>query len=150
MNNQPAKSERNNLEIVVDYIANLNIQGLNEVLNENYDYNDLPKKQFIKLLNGVFTKLKSTGANSLKVLQSFCAGCQAGARVKLFVCHETKRVLAFAIDSNEKFEVTDIFNCNKFTINNFPEYKEYTQISFDTDDNSFFEIKPFWDLPKGQ
>jgi hypothetical protein len=142
--------EYSNLETVIMHISSLNIQGLNQSLNDKYEYNDLPKKEYIRLLGGVFEKLKAAGTKNLVIRDSFCAGCQAGARVKIFISEETKRFFAFAIDTNDQKEVIDIFNCNKFTIKHFPTYHDYTIISFDTDENLYFEVKPFWDFPEGK
>jgi len=139
-----------NHEIVIGHIANLNVHGLNETLSDKHDYNELPKSKFLNLLSGVFNQLKSNGSVRLDVVTSICAGCQAGARVKLFICEKTKSFLAFAIDVNDQSEVTDIFSCNKFTIKHFPNYQDYVHISFDTDNNSFFLIKPLNGLPTGE
>lgn len=137
-----------NLEQVVSFISELNIESLSLVLNEKNLYNELPKMVFISILGNLFDNLKEKGITTLLVKESICAGCQAGARVKLFISKETKRFLAFAIDVNDTGEVIDIFSCNMYTIKHFPDYQDYMHISFDTDDNSFFETPPLKYLPK--
>ena len=139
---------KSNLEQVVFFISELNIEGLKTALNDNNLYNELPKEKFIKILGDVFQVMKEKGATKLKVKQSICAGCQAGARVKLFISEELKIFLAFAIDINETGEVSDIFSCNMYTIKYFPNYRDYIHLSFDTDENYFFEIPPLENLPK--
>ncbi len=140
---------KTNRDIIIDHIANLNIQGLHETLSDEYTYCDISKKDFLKQLEYVFNNLKDEGTQRLTKRESICAGCNAGARVLLFVSEETRKFLAFAIDVNEE-EVIDIFSCNRFIINNFPEYLNYLHISFDFDENYFFDVFPALEMPLGK
>ena len=39
---------KTNRDIIIDHIANLNIQGLHKTLSDEYTYCDISKKDFLK------------------------------------------------------------------------------------------------------
>ena len=150
MSNTLTLFPKTNRDTIIEDLINLNIHGLQESLSDKYSYCDISKKDFLKQLGYVFNKLKDEGTQRLAIRQSICAGCNAGARVLLLISEETKKFFAFAIDVNEDQEVIDIFSCNKFIINHFPEYLNYVHISFDFDENYFFDVFPALKMPSGK
>jgi len=150
MSNTLMLSPKTNRDIIIEHLTNLNIQGLQESLSDKYSYCDISKKEFLSRLEYVFDKLKEEGTVRLTIRQSICAGCNSGARVLLLVSEETRKFLAFAIDINNEEEVIDLFSCNRFIINHFPDYLNYVHISFDFDNNYFFDVFPALEMPIGK
>ena len=141
------KERSSHFDQVVDSIRIMDIIELDKLLSEERTYMTLPKSVFIEQLGCVLNYFKKGNASSLRVKTSICAGCEAGARVCLFICIEEKKYLAFVIETNSFQEVTDMYSCNRFTVNNFSEYRSYTQICFDNDSQRYFDNHLKMEMP---
>ena len=76
---------KNNYNQIVDAIKCMDIPMLHLILDEKINYNDLPKNEFLYLLNAVFEQMQKEGDNFLEAHKGYCSNCFMGRQGITFI-----------------------------------------------------------------
>ena len=92
-------------------IMQMNVFALDQLLDENIDYEDIGKAKFIEKLNDTFTQYRTLGDSELVLDLDHCNGCVCNQPVCKFSGNHSGNhfALYFEIKNNE---IVDIYHCN--------------------------------------
>ena len=72
------KKAENQLEAFAHYFSKLDINGLENVLSNQNNYDGITKQEYLDLIEKHFISLKNYGIQSLKAIPGVCDGCEKG------------------------------------------------------------------------
>lgn len=86
---------------------------LAESLRDDIDYEDIGKKEFVKLLTNRFWIHRKLGDLELLLDFDYCAGCQCGNVVCKFIGDQSGKHFALLFEWTEG-EISDIYHCHLY------------------------------------
>jgi len=103
------------LDAVLYFIQQLDIDMVNEILDDERTYQDFPKALFIHKLGVVFDEFKAAGNESLSMTYGMCDSikCSYGNPGYLFVGPHSQHYMELLFVS-EDGQVSDIYECGHF------------------------------------
>ena len=113
-------------EIIINAIKEMDIEKLEQLLDDNRPYMDVPKSLFLDKLKIQFDKCKKNEVTSFdKLVSGVCASCNKGCKGYSFVTKDNHTLDLFFEEENE--EVTDVYLCNKLEVKEkiSPNYQMY-------------------------
>ena len=91
-------------------IMQMDKYSLIQLLDDNIDYEDIGKQEFIEKLNDTFIELKTKGDSELYLDLDTCNGCEKGKPVCKFIGNNSGTKFSLFFDF-KKNRITDIFHC---------------------------------------
>lgn len=102
----------NRVNSILESIRNLNFDALNQLLDDNRSYMDVPKATFIKALKSQIQSEEKNGFTGFeKVLKGTCGSCNKGCTAYSFITKDLSLDLFFEMKGDE---VIDIYLCHDF------------------------------------
>lgn len=87
--------------------------GLNDLLDNNIDYEDIGKANFIEKLNDRFNEYKTWGDSELYIDLGSCNYCNKDKAICKFSGNNSGETFALFFEIH-KGEITDIYHCNYY------------------------------------
>ncbi len=108
---------KNNYNQIVDAIKCMDIPMLHLILDEKINYNDLPKNEFLYLLNAVFEQMQKEGDNFLEAHKGYCSNCFMGRQGITFIGNKSRNYFDIAFEKNRQGLVRNLRQCDLFMNN---------------------------------
>ena len=115
-----------NKQTIIQAIQEMDIQKLEELLEDDRPYMDVPKELFLEKLKIQFDRCKKNEIVSFdKLISGVCASCNKGCKGYSFVTKDNQTLDLFFEEDNG--EVTDVYLCNKLETEEkiSPKYEMY-------------------------
>jgi hypothetical protein len=109
------------LNQVLKAFSEMDAQQLEELLDPQYTYQEVPLEVFVRKLENIFTDFRIKGDEYLEVLSGNCCSLSCNAdksrSAYRFVGNQTRNYLSFRFllaltDDRNDYEITDIFHCH--------------------------------------
>ena len=130
------KKAENPLEAFAHYFSKLDINGLENVLSNQNNYDGITKQEYLELIEKHFISLKENGIQSLKAMPGVCDGCEKGCSGFTFLDEKEGFFMDFMIKVKDS-EIVDLMECfnlkNDIEIPNKLEQIFVKTFSLDTD-----------------
>lgn len=123
-------------DAVVYFLAKMDTEMLDEILDSKKTYQDFKKEVFLQKLNNAFDVFRDSGLTQLQIYPGVCKGCSKGCRGFTFLGKRGQYI--DIIFKKLKEEIMDMYECS--ALNNdgiVPDKSERVWI-----DGSLFEIEP--------
>lgn len=104
------KKAENPLEGFAHYFSKLDINGLENVLSNQNDYDGLTKPEYLELIEEHFVSLKKNGIHSLKSIPGVCDGCEKGCSGFTFLDEKDGFFMDFMVKVKDS-EIVDFMEC---------------------------------------
>lgn len=140
----------NSIDLITQAIKNFDIDSLNELLDDNKPYQDVPKTVFIEKLEKKFKQAISDDCHSFDdVFFGICESCNKGCEGMTFLSNSGYYLDLF-IESKDGETADDIYVCNKLT--NFTDLEKSMDLgfSFYKDEHLLFKPSTEYTLIKQQ
>ena len=115
------QNPKNQVEAVVYFIAHLDIEMLNSILEDEKTYQDFPKYLFISKLIKAFEQFEKAGDSVLSLHKGGCGGCSRGCRGFTFLGKQGDYMDILLLV--EGSEIRDIYECSNFVNDQELPYK---------------------------
>ncbi len=147
---------------VIHALQQLDIDRVNELLLDQYTYQDIPKADFITHLAALFNSFKNSGDTFLNIQEGFCRKgiCNGGSKGYSFIGNHSNNFIDLLVVVDEVSEpgnsiVTDLFECTKFNtlqtgivkstrldliVYEEPEYDETDEDDYDGLDPEIYDL----------
>lgn len=103
---------QNQCEAIVYFIAHLDIEMIDSILDDSKTYQYFPKHVFISKLMTVFEHFEKAGDKILSIHKGGCVGCSKGCRGFTFLGRKGDYMdILFEKDGDE---INDIYDCANF------------------------------------
>ena len=112
------------------YFSNLDLDGLNKLLDEDLKYDGISKFEYLEFIREVFLGLKNENLSTLKVVKGKCSGCKVGCEGFVFINDLNKIYYSIVIEIKNS-KIHNFIECYNFDVSH--NLKDFEQI----------EIKPF-------
>ena len=134
------KKAENPLEAFAHYFSKLDINGLENVLSNQNNYDGISKQEYLELIEKHFVSLKNKGINSLKAIPGVCDGCEKGCSGFTFLDEKDGFFMDFMIKVKDS-EIVNFMECynlkNDIEIPNKLEQIFIKPFILDTDNDEF-------------
>jgi hypothetical protein len=134
------KKEGNPLDAFAHYFSKLDINGLENVLNNQNYYDGITKQEYLELIEKHFVSLKDNGIQSLKAIPGVCNGCEKGYSGFTFLDEKDGFFMDFMVKINDS-EIINFMECynlkNEVEIPNKLEQIFIKTFSLDKDNDEF-------------
>lgn len=100
------------MESIIYFMARLDIEMIDALLDENKTYQDFPKYLFVSKLQDVFDVFTAAGDNVLAVHKGCCVGCTKGCSGVTFL--GTRGHYLDVLFVMEGSVIKDIYECSSF------------------------------------
>lgn len=105
-------NKQTNKQTIIQAIKEMDIEKLEELLDVNRPYMDVPKALFLEKLKIQFDRCKKNKITSFdKLISGVCASCNKGCKGYSFITKDNQALDLFFEEENG--EVTDVYLCNK-------------------------------------
>jgi hypothetical protein len=101
---------------ITNFICNFDINGLNDILDENLQYQKLEKHIFLDKLGIVFAEFLEVGDTYLESHSGHCNRCNKCDSGISFIGNKSRSYIDLIIVS-ENGKVSNIFECSDFATN---------------------------------
>jgi hypothetical protein len=130
------KKAKNQLDAFAHYFSMLDVNGLENVLSNQNNYDGITKQEYLELIEKHFISLKNNGIHSLKSILGVCDGCEKGCLGFTFLDERDGFFMDFMIKVKDS-EIVDLMECynlkNDIEIPNKLEQIFVKPFKFDTD-----------------
>jgi hypothetical protein len=130
------------LQAIIYFIAQLDADMLDDLLDDDKTYQDFPKHVFMHKLMNAFEKFEQQQQYKLKVYKGWCRGCSKGCGGYTFLAENGMFMDMLFKTSGE--EIEDIYECNMLMNENGKAQSSKINmvnidpfIDFEDDDDSF-------------
>lgn len=122
---------------IINAIKEMDIHKLEQLLDDNRPYMDVPKTLFLDKLKIQFDRCKKNEINSFdKLISGVCASCNKGCKGYSFMTKDNQALDLFFEEEND--EVTDVYLCNKLETEEEISPKHQMYFSFYEDEKVTF------------
>ena len=132
------KKTKNPLDAFAHYFSKLDINGLENVLSNQNNYDGITKEEYLNLIEKVFINFKNKGIQSLKPLPGVCDGCEKGCSGFTFLDEKEGFFMDFMVKVKDS-EIVNFMECynfkNKVEIPNKLEQIFVKPFTLDTDND---------------
>ncbi len=132
------KKAENPLEAFAHYFSKLDVNGLENVLSNQNNYDGITKQEYLDLIEKHFVSLKNNGIKSLKAIPGVCVGCEKGCSGFTFLDEKDGFFMDFMIKVIDS-EIVNFMECynlkNEVEIPNKLEQIFVKPFSLDTDND---------------
>jgi len=132
------KKAENPLQAFAHYFSKLDINGLDNVLSNQNNYDGITKQEYLELIEKHFISLKNNGIQSLKAIPGVCDGCEKGCSGFTFLDEKDGFYMDFMVKVNDS-EIVNFMECynlvNEVEIPNKLEHISVKPFSLDTDND---------------
>ena len=132
------KKAENPLEAFTHYFSKLDINGLENVLSKQNDYDGITKQEYLELIEKSFVSLKNNGIQTLKAIPGVCDGCEKGCSGFTFLDEKDGFFMDFMVMVNDS-EIINFMECfnlkNDIEIPNKLEQITVKPFTLDTDND---------------
>lgn len=122
------------------YFSKLDINGLENVLSNQNNYDGISKEEYLILIEKEFISLKNNGIHSLKAIPGVCDGCEKGCSGFTFLDEKDGYFMDFILKIEDS-EIVNFMECYNFKndveIPNKLEHILVKPFSLYTDNNEF-------------
>jgi hypothetical protein len=98
------------LQAIIYYMAQLDADMIEDLLDDYRTYQDFPKYIFLHKLTQAFEQFQELGQRELKVYKGWCRGCSKGCGGYTFLA-ENGMFMDILFKTNGE-EIEDIYECN--------------------------------------
>jgi hypothetical protein len=134
------KKAENQLEAFAHYFSMLDVNGLENVLSNQNNYDGITKQEYLELIEKHFVSLKDNGIQSLKAIPGVCNGCEKGYSGFTFLDEKDGFFMDFMVMVNDS-EIINFMECynlkNEVEIPNKLEQIFVKPFTLDTDNDEF-------------
>jgi hypothetical protein len=104
-------------------ILSMNFSGLEELLDDDIDYEDIGKEEFILKLKNRFSEDIIAGDTEYTLDFSSCNACNCNEAVCVFTGNNSKRSFALYFDFKND-TIVDIYHCNFYSDQDIDPYDD--------------------------
>jgi hypothetical protein len=104
---------RTHLEALVYFISRMDTEMVASLLDDDKNYEDVPKYEFLHLLEKAFDKFKAEGDTQLKPFAGECRHCYPTCPGQCFVGNNSRKFMPLVFEVDEE-KVTDLCECSWF------------------------------------
>ena len=134
------KKEGNPLKTFAHYFSKLDINGLENVLSNQNNYDGITKQEYLDLIEKHFISLKSNGIQTLTAIPGVCDGCEKGCSGFTFLDEKDGFYMDFMVKVKDS-EIVDLMECynlvNEVEIPNKLEHISVKPFTLETDNDEF-------------
>ncbi|MEY3499138.1 MAG: hypothetical protein RL308_807 [Bacteroidota bacterium] len=134
------KKTENPIDSFAHYFSKLDINGLENVLSNQNNYDGISKEEYLILIEKEFISLKNNGIHSLKAIPGVCDGCEKGCSGFTFLDEKDGYFMDFILKIEDS-EIVNFMECYNFKndveIPNKLEHILVKPFSLYTDNNEF-------------
>lgn len=109
------------------YFSNLDIVGLNSILDPQKRYDGITKREYLNYIKSIFEIKKSEKISKLESQPIVCLGCKNGCTGFLFSDESNKQYYTLILDENDS-HVIDMKECSKFDVDKDLDGYKYSNI----------------------
>ena len=133
------KKAENQLDAFVHYFSKLDLNGLENVLSNQNNYDGISKQEYLELIEKHFVSLKDNGIQTLKAIPGVCDGCEKGCSGFTFLDEKEGFFMDFMIKVKNS-EIVNFMECynlkNDIEIPNKLEQIFVKSFTLDTDNDA--------------
>ena len=130
------KKTENPIDSFAHYFSKLDINGLENVLSNQNNYDGISKLEYLELIEKHFVSLNNNGIHSLKAIPGVCDGCEKGCSGFTFLDEKDGFFMDFMVKIKDS-EIVNFMECynlkNDIEIPNKLEQIFVKPFSLDTD-----------------
>ena len=127
-----------NKQAIINAIKDMDIEKLEQLLEDDRPYMDVPKALFLEKLKIQFDRCNKNKVTSFdKLISGVCASCNKGCKGYSFVTKDNQALDLFFEEENG--EVTDVYLCNKLETEEEVSPKHQMYFSFYEDEKVTFK-----------
>ena len=104
------KKTENPIDSFAHYFSKLDINGLENVLSNQNNYDGITKQEYLELIEKQFFSLKSNGIQSLKAIPGVCDGCEKGCSGFTFLDEKDGFFMDFMVKIKDS-EIVNLMEC---------------------------------------
>jgi hypothetical protein len=104
------KKAENPLEAFAHYFSKLDINGLENILSNQNNYDGITKQEYLELIEKHFVSLKKKDIHSLKAIPGVCDGCEKGCSGFTFLDEKDGFFMDFMVMVNDS-EIINFMEC---------------------------------------
>lgn len=104
---------RTHLEALIYFIGRMDTEMVGSLLDDDRQYEDVPKYEFLHLLEKAFDTFKAEGDTQLKPFVGECTYCYPTNPGRCFVGNKSRKFLPLVFEETDG-QVTDLCECSRF------------------------------------
>lgn len=104
---------RTHFEVLVYFIGRMDTEMVASLLDDDKTYEDVPKYEFLHLLEKAFDKFRAEGDTQLNVFTGECLNCYPTCPGRCFVGNQSRMYMPLIFEETDG-QVTDLCECSAF------------------------------------
>ena len=104
------KKAENQLVAFAHYFSKLDVNGLENLLSNENNYDGISKQEYLELIEKSFVSLKNNGIQTLKAIPGVCDGCEKGCSGFTFLDEKDGFFMDFMVKVNDS-EIINFMEC---------------------------------------